>query len=80
MEQPAAQRLREELRVGCGVARPVCAPRGMQLRCRGWLQEAVLRMPCNKLDRQNSENLDYMERAQRWIGAETLACLAGALL
>ena len=56
----AAQRLREELKIGCGVARRVCAPRGTELHCRGWHQEAALRMLCNNLDPQNAENPDQL--------------------
>lgn len=29
---------------------PICAPRGAQLTCKGWLQEAALRMLMNNLD------------------------------
>ncbi len=60
MDRPAAQRLRETLSIGCGVARPVCAPRGTELHCRGWHQEAALRMLCNNLDPQNAENPDEL--------------------
>jgi urocanate hydratase len=60
MDRPAAQRLRESLKIGCGVARPVCAPRGTELHCRGWHQEAALRMLCNNLDPQNAENPDEL--------------------
>jgi len=60
MNRPAAQRLREELKIGCGTARKVCAPRGTELHCRGWHQEAALRMLCNNLDPQNAENPDQL--------------------
>jgi urocanate hydratase len=30
--------------------RPVRAPRGRELSCQGWPQEAALRMLCNNLD------------------------------
>ena len=30
--------------------RPVRAPRGPEISCKGWQQEAVLRMPMNNLD------------------------------
>jgi urocanate hydratase len=45
----------EELRIGCGAPRPVRATRGMELCCKGWHQEAALRMLCNNLDPQNAE-------------------------
>ena len=52
--------LLRELRIGCGAARPVRAPRGTQLHCRGWHQEAALRMLCNNLDAENAENPDAL--------------------
>jgi urocanate hydratase len=39
-------------------ARPVRAPRGSQLSCRGWQQEAALRMLCNNLDPEVAERPD----------------------
>ena len=36
-------------------ARTVRAPRGTTLRCRGWLQEAALRMLMNNLDPEVAE-------------------------
>jgi urocanate hydratase len=36
--------------VGKPPARPVKAPRGKKLTCRGWRQEAMLRMLCNNLE------------------------------
>ena len=36
--------------------REVKAPRGTTLRCKGWLQEAVLRMLCNNLDPDVAED------------------------
>lgn len=39
-------------------ARTVRAPRGTQLRCRGWLQEAALRMLMNNLDPEVAERPD----------------------
>ncbi len=41
-------------------ARPVRAPRGTQLSCRGWQQEAVLRMLMNNLDPEVAENPDAL--------------------
>ena len=39
-------------------ARPVRAPRGTELSCRGWPQEAALRMLMNNLDPEVAENPD----------------------
>ena len=41
-------------------ARPVRAPRGTQLSCRGWQQEAALRMLMNNLDPEVAENPDAL--------------------
>jgi urocanate hydratase len=41
-------------------ARPVRAPRGSQLTCRGWQQEAALRMLMNNLDPEVAENPDAL--------------------
>src|SRR3954468_8123494 len=41
-------------------ARPVRAPRGPELSCRGWPQEAVLRMLMNNLDPEVAENPDAL--------------------
>ncbi|HET7037428.1 MAG TPA: urocanate hydratase [Thermomicrobiaceae bacterium] len=38
--------------------RPVRAPRGTELRCRGWEQEAALRMLMNNLDQEVAERPD----------------------
>ena len=54
------EKLLKDLNIGCGVARPVRAPRGTQLHCRGWYQEAALRMLCNNLDPDNGENPDEL--------------------
>ncbi|HET7029773.1 MAG TPA: urocanate hydratase [Candidatus Limnocylindrales bacterium] len=40
--------------------RPVRAPRGTELTCRGWQQEAVLRMLMNNLDPEVAENPDAL--------------------
>lgn len=37
-------------------ARMIRAPRGRELRCKGWFQEAALRMLMNNLDPENAEN------------------------
>ncbi|MGH7570449.1 MAG: urocanate hydratase [Gemmatimonadota bacterium] len=42
------------------VARPVRAPRGKALRCRGWHQEAALRMLMNNLDPEVAEDPDRL--------------------
>jgi len=52
--------LLDKLKIGCGVARPVRAPRGTELHCKGWFQEAALRMLCNNLDPENGENPDEL--------------------
>ena len=54
------QKLLTELKVGSGTPRPVKAPRGSQLHCKGWYQEAALRMLCNNLDPENGENPDEL--------------------
>ena len=54
------EKLLKDLKIGCGVARPVRAPRGTQLHCKGWYQEAALRMLCNNLDPDNGENPDEL--------------------
>src|SRR5881398_2261014 len=41
-------------------ARPVRAPRGDELTCRGWQQEAALRMLMNNLDPEVAENPDAL--------------------
>ena len=41
-------------------ARPVRAPRGTELTCRGWPQEAALRMLMNNLDPEVAENPDQL--------------------
>ncbi|MCK5837218.1 MAG: urocanate hydratase [Desulfobacula sp.] len=54
------EKLLKDLKIGCGVARPVRSPRGTQLHCKGWYQEAALRMLCNNLDPDNAENPDEL--------------------
>src|SRR3974390_1893303 len=41
-------------------ARPVRAPRGTTLSCKGWLQEAALRMLMNNLDPDVAEDPDRL--------------------
>jgi urocanate hydratase len=60
MAQSSKEGLIHDLRIGCGEARPVHAPRGGELHCRGWHQEAALRMLCNNLDPENAENPDEL--------------------
>jgi len=60
MGMQSAEKLRRDLAIGCGVARPVRAPCGTELHCRGWQQEAALRMLCNNLDPDNAENPDAL--------------------
>ena len=56
MANTAKERILEELKIGCGVPRPVRAPRGTEIACKGWHQEAALRMLCNNLDPENGED------------------------
>jgi urocanate hydratase len=60
MSNQAKEKLLADLKIGCGVARPVKAPVGNKLHCKGWLQEAALRMLCNNLDPQNGEDPDNL--------------------
>ena len=41
-------------------AEPVRAPRGTALSCKGWIQEAALRMLMNNLDPEVAENPDQL--------------------
>ena len=45
--------------------RPVSAPRGTELRCRGWPQEAALRMLMNNLDPEVAERPGRSRRLRR---------------
>ncbi len=42
------------------MGREILAPRGNTLSCRGWVQEAALRMLCNNLDPEVAENPDEL--------------------
>jgi len=42
------------------MGRKIRAPRGNTLSCRGWVQEAALRMLCNNLDPEVAENPDEL--------------------
>ncbi len=54
------EKIIKELHIGCGGPRPVKAPGGAELHCKGWYQEAALRMLCNNLDPDNGENPDEL--------------------
>lgn len=56
----AKDNLLKSLRIGCGMPRPVKAPTGKTLHCKGWYQEAALRMLCNNLDPENGEDPDNL--------------------
>ncbi len=60
MSTSRRERLLKELQIGCGRARPVRAPRGTELHCKGWQQEAALRMLCNNLDPECGERPDEL--------------------
>jgi urocanate hydratase len=57
----------------------ICAPRGTQLSCKGWEQEAALRMLMNNLDPEVAENPDelvvyagYCKAARSWEDFELI--------
>jgi urocanate hydratase len=60
MKVSPKETLLQELQIGCGKPRPVRAPRGRVLHCRGWNQEAALRMLCNNLDPETGEKPDEL--------------------
>lgn len=60
MRKSPRERLLRELQIGCGRARPVRAPRGVEIHCKGWCQEAALRMLCNNLDPDCGEKPDEL--------------------
>ena len=60
MTASARDELFAQLKIGSGLPRPVKAPTGTALHCKGWLQEAALRMICNNLDPQNGEKPDEL--------------------
>lgn len=73
MGTAAKDRIIEELKIGSGAPRPVKAPTGTELHCKGWYQEAALRMLCNNLDPRNGERPDelivyggYGKAARNW--------------
>ena len=50
----------KSLNIGCGGPRPVKAPIGTELHCKGWYQEAALRMISNNLDPEVAEKPDEL--------------------
>ena len=59
--------------------RPVRAPRGPELTCRGWAQEAALRMLMNNLDPEVAEDPDHLvvyggtgRAARSWDAFDTI--------
>ena len=60
MNEQNKEKILTELQIGLGGPRPVKAPRGTELHCKGWYQEAALRMICNNLDPDNGENPDEL--------------------
>src|SRR5881392_771865 len=59
--------------------RPVRAPRGSELTCRGWQQEAVLRMLMNNLDPAVAEDPDHLvvyggtgRAARSWVAFDAI--------
>ena len=61
------------------MARTIRAPRGNELRCRGWVQEAAYRMLCNNLDPEVAENPDELvvyggtgKAARNWDALEAI--------
>src|SRR5512140_2294394 len=60
MGTQAQDRLLKDLQIGLGRPRPVKAPRGLELHCKGWQQEAALRMLCNNLDPECGEKPDEL--------------------
>src|SRR5215472_13703097 len=64
--------------------RPVRAPRGTALTCRGWPQEAAMRMLMNNLDPEVAEHPDQLivyggsgRAARSWAAYETLLVQSG---
>ncbi|MGQ9484567.1 MAG: urocanate hydratase [Desulfosoma sp.] len=73
------EKLLKELRIGCAKPRPVRAPRGATLHCKGWHQEAALRMLCNNLDPETGEKPDELivyggtgKAARNWASFDAL--------
>lgn len=73
MSNSGAELIIKKLQIGSGGPRPVRAPRGTTLHCKGWHQEAALRMLCNNLDPQCGEKPEelivyggYGKAARNW--------------
>jgi urocanate hydratase len=60
MKVSPKEHLMQELQIGIGKPRPVRAPRGEELHCKGWHQEGALRMLCNNLDPETGEKPDEL--------------------
>src|SRR5246500_39630 len=63
----------------CAGPRPVRAPRGPDRTCKGWIQEAALRMLMNNLDPEVAEDPDHLvvyggsgKAARSWQAFDTL--------
>src|SRR5688500_20111844 len=66
--------------------RPVRAPRGPELTCRGWAQEAALRMLMNNLDPEVAEDPDHLvvyggrgQAARSWEAFDAIVAALKAL-
>ena len=60
MNTSSKERLLQDLQIGSGKPRRVRAPHGVELHCKGWQQEAALRMLCNNLDPECGEKPDEL--------------------
>ena len=60
MTTSAKEQFLKELQIGSGKPRPVKAPKGAALLCKGWHQEGALRMLCNNLDPECGEKPDEL--------------------
>ena len=79
MINSAREKLIKDLQIGCGIPREVRAPRGGELHCKGWYQEAALRMLCNNLDPENGEKTSeliiyggYGKAARNWPSFDSI--------
>src|SRR4249919_158927 len=78
---PVAGMPRVSASAGLPGARPVRAPRGTEISCRGWQQEAALRMLMNNLDPEVAERPDDLvvyggtgKAARDWASFEAIVC------
>jgi len=55
MGSTTKEQLLKDLEIGSGRPRTARAPRGTRLHCKGWHQEAALRMLLNNHDPENGE-------------------------